>query len=60
MIPVQLIGFLSSKIVDKLDNLKKGRTRVVEDNHTVILGWSSKIFTIIGELIIANENKRIH
>lgn len=52
-----LIGFLSSKIVEKLDELKKGRTKVIEENHTVILGWSPKVFTIISELIRANENK---
>ncbi|CAF4386981.1 unnamed protein product, partial [Rotaria sordida] len=32
-----------------------GRTTVVEKNHTIILGWSPKIFDIINELIIANE-----
>ncbi len=53
-----LIGLLSSGIESKLDNLRKGRSFVVEQNHTLILGWSSKIFTIISELVIANENQK--
>ena len=30
----------------RLDELRKGRSRVIEDGHTVILGWSQSIFTI--------------
>jgi len=53
-----LIGILSAGIEAKLDDLQKGRSRVVELDHTVILGWTPQIFTIIRELIIANENRR--
>ena len=31
---------------------------MIESDHTLILGWSSKIFTIISELAIANENQK--
>jgi ion channel POLLUX/CASTOR len=53
-----LIGVLSSGIQDKLESLRKGRSVVIEKNHTLILGWSSKVFTIVSELIVANENQR--
>ncbi|MEP6795461.1 MAG: potassium transporter TrkA [Saprospiraceae bacterium] len=53
-----LIGVLSNAINDKLEELRKGKSFVIEDNHTLILGWSSKIFTIISELAIANENHK--
>jgi voltage-gated potassium channel Kch len=53
-----LIGILSSGISGKLDELRKGHSFVVEKNHTLILGWSDKIFPIIQELIIANENRK--
>lgn len=53
-----LIGVLSSGIEGKLDELRKGKSFVIENDHILILGWSSKIFTIISELIIANENKK--
>jgi len=51
-----LIGVLGSTIEEKLSNLRKGKSFVIEKEHTLILGYSSKIFTIISELVIANEN----
>lgn len=53
-----LIGLISNGIMDKLEQLRKGRSYVMEENHVLILGWSSKIFTIIPELVIANENQK--
>jgi ion channel POLLUX/CASTOR len=53
-----LIGVLTSGIESRLDQLRKGRSRVLETGHTVILGWTSSVFTIISELAIANANQR--
>lgn len=53
-----LIGVLSSGIEATIDEMRKGRSFVIEENHTLILGWSSKVFTIISELTIANENQK--
>ena len=53
-----LIGLISNGILDKIEDMKKGRSFVIEDSHVLILGWSSKIFTIISELVIANENQK--
>ena len=53
-----LIGVLNNGIEAKLEQLRQGRSFVIEKNHTLILGWSTKIFTIISELSIANENKK--
>ena len=53
-----LIGIISTGIEGKLDELRKGRSTVLESNHTIILGWSRQIFEIIGELVLANENQR--
>jgi Trk K+ transport system NAD-binding subunit len=52
------IGLVSNGIMTKLTELRKGRSKVLEEGHTLILGWSSKIFTIISELVIANENQK--
>lgn len=52
------IGLVSSGILSKLEDLRKGRSFVIEKDHVLILGWSSKIFTIISELVIANENQK--
>ncbi len=53
-----LIGILTTGLEAKLDTLRKGKSKVVEVNHTVILGWSEQIFTIASELSIANENQK--
>ena len=53
-----LIGTLTSGMEAKMDELRKGRSKVLEENHTLILGWSSKVFSIISELLIANENQK--
>ncbi len=53
-----LIGVLSSGIEGKLDQLRKGKSLVIEKDFTLILGWSSKIYTIVSELVIANENQK--
>src|SRR5512135_1224051 len=53
-----LIGILSNEIEGRVDALRRGRSRVLENDHTVILGWSPQVFTIISELVIANENRK--
>lgn len=52
-----LIGVLTSGIGAKLEELRKGRSHVVETGHTVILGWSGQVFDIVSELAIANANR---
>ena len=56
MIVSTIIGVLTSGIEGKIDGLRRGRSLVLERDHTVILGWSSKIVTAVQELVIANEN----
>lgn len=53
-----LIGTITSGLESRLTELRKGRSRVIERDHTLILGWSSKVHSIIGELIIANANQK--
>lgn len=52
-----LIGVLSNGIEDQMDRLRKGRSKVLENDHMLILGWSAQIFTILNELMTANENQ---
>jgi voltage-gated potassium channel Kch len=53
-----LIGVLTAGVEGKIEEMRKGRSRVLESNHTVILGWSPQIFTIIPEIVAANENQK--
>ena len=52
-----LIGVLSNGLETQMERLQKGRSQVLESNHTVVLGWSPQIFTVLNELMIANENQ---
>lgn len=53
-----LIGVIATGFDAKLQELRKGRSFVVEHGHTLILGWSDTIFTILTELAVANENEK--
>lgn len=52
-----LIGVISSGLEEKLSELRKGRSQVLETDHTIILNWSPSIFDVISELIIANQSR---
>lgn len=53
-----LIGVIATGIDSKLEDLRRGRSAVIEKDHTVILGWSDAVFAIIRELSIANASRR--
>lgn len=43
LIFAMMLGLVSDSISEKFDSLRKGRSEVVEENHTLILGWSDKL-----------------
>lgn len=53
-----LIGIISSGFEEKLNSLRKGFSKVIEENHTVIIGFNEGIYTILSELIEANANQK--
>ena len=53
-----VIGFISAQIIRAVSKLQEGKSAVIESGHTLILGWSNRIFPILSELAIANENVR--
>jgi voltage-gated potassium channel Kch len=53
-----LIGVLNSGLEEKLDELRKGRSQVLEQDQTIIFNWSPSIFDVISELVIANTSRR--
>ncbi len=52
------IGILATSVDQRLQELRKGRSAVLESGHTLILGWSNTVFTVLGELALANESAR--
>jgi voltage-gated potassium channel Kch len=53
-----LVGLLTSGLGEKMDQLRKGRSPVAESDHTVIVGWSDQVFTVVSELVQANQSRR--
>jgi voltage-gated potassium channel Kch len=51
-------GFIVGAINRTFERLRKGKSPVVDSGHTLILGWSNRVFPILKELAIANENVR--
>ncbi len=58
LIVTAFIGVLTTGLDAKLAELRKGRSEVIESNHTVVLGWSDQVFTVLSELAEANANQR--
>ncbi|XP_051126382.1 ion channel CASTOR-like isoform X1 [Andrographis paniculata] len=56
LIFAMMLGLVSDAISEKFDSLRKGRSEVVEQNHTLILGWSDKLGSLLNQLVIANES----
>ncbi|XP_019440494.1 PREDICTED: ion channel CASTOR-like [Lupinus angustifolius] len=56
LIFAMMLGLVSDAISEKFDSLRKGKSEVVEQNHTLILGWSDKLGSLLNQLAIANEN----
>ncbi|WP_427892817.1 CASTOR/POLLUX-related putative ion channel [Kribbella sp. GL6] len=53
-----LIGVLTTGLENRIGELRKGRSRLIESGHTILLGWSDQVFTVIGELATANLGQR--
>lgn len=51
-----LIAFITTSLESMLYNFRKGRGKIIEEDHTLILGWNERVVDIIRELIIANES----
>lgn len=53
-----LIGFITTALVQKMEALRKGHSKVIEEDHTLILGWNEqRVVEIIRELVMANESE---
>ena len=53
-----ITGFIVGLINAALTEIKKGRSPIIAHNHTLILGWSNRIFPILKELEEAGRNQR--
>ena len=52
-----MVAFITSVFESKLAELRRGRSLVIEEGHTLILGFGDRIIEVIRELIEANESE---
>ena len=53
-----LIALIMAAVNQRILGLRKGRSPVLESNHTLVLGWSPRLPVILSELVLANANQR--
>ncbi len=53
-----LIAIVTTALDQRIAQLKKGYSKVIEQNHTLILGWNERVIEILRELIMANESEK--
>lgn len=53
-----LIGLIANAVDQQIEQLRKGRSTVLEHDHTLVLGWSPRLPTILAELVEANSNHK--
>jgi hypothetical protein len=57
-VTASVTGFIVGAIGRTFEKLRKGKSPVIDSNHTLILGWSNRVFPILKELAVANANVR--
>ena len=55
-----LIGLIANAVDRRLEDLRQGRSIVLESDHTLVLGFSAKLSIVIRELIEASAGARRH
>ena len=53
-----LVAFITAQFEQMLDEMRKGKSNVIEEEHTLILGFGDRVLEIIRELIVANESEK--
>ena len=53
-----LIATLTTALNNSIASLRQGHSRVLESEHTLILGWNQRVTEILRELVEANESEQ--
>lgn len=53
-----LTGIICNSIDEKVADLRRGKSIVVEEGHVIVLGTAGGLYTIVSELIEANSNHK--
>ncbi|MDX2561319.1 NAD-binding lipoprotein [Streptomyces sp. TX20-6-3] len=53
-----LVGLVTTAMTDRLTELQRGQSTVVERGHSLVLGWSEQTPTLVAELLAAHAHRR--
>ncbi|MFF3842545.1 NAD-binding lipoprotein [Streptomyces sp. NPDC001930] len=53
-----LVGLVTTALTDRLTELQRGQSTVVERGHSLVLGWSEQTPTLVAELLAAHAQRR--
>lgn len=53
-----LVGVITTSLAERMAELSRGRSTVLERGHVVVLGWSDQVGTVVGELVAAQDARR--
>ncbi|MGW6689964.1 CASTOR/POLLUX-related putative ion channel [Streptomyces sp. NPDC054961] len=53
-----LVGVITTGLADRMAELSRGRSTVLEQGHVVVLGWSDQAGTVVSELAAAQAPDR--
>lgn len=53
-----LVAFIITNMEAVIYSFRKGKSKVFENDHTLILGWNERVVDIIKEIILANESEK--
>ena len=49
-------GFVVDAVMEKMNDLRKGKSAVKEWNHTLLIGWTDRSIAFIAQICLANES----
>ncbi len=60
VVGIGMFSVVTAQLAERLVAHRRavGRTDVLETGHTLVLGWSPMVATILGELLLANRSRR--
>ncbi|MFE1206914.1 hypothetical protein ACFW5V_35090 [Streptomyces sp. NPDC058762] len=48
---------ITTGLGDRLEELRRGRSRVLEKGHAVVVGRSDQVFTVVGEMVLGQAGR---
>jgi hypothetical protein len=51
-----MAGFVVDAVMEKMNDLRKGKSAVKEWDHTLLIGWTDRSIAFISQICLANES----